>query len=115
MKFNIDSPPDQQTSPAKPGLKALIQEMGFTDKTPEYQACMNFLEAIRPKNKEKTTDEIIDLISSDDSPNKMEFPYVETKQGGGKQTDNTFNKATQEEYEKLEDDNNNEEARELEK
>ena len=43
----------------------------------------------------------------------MEFLYVETKQGGGKQTDNTFNKATQEEHEKLEDDNNNEEAREL--
>ena len=88
--------------------------MGFTDTTPEYQACMNFLEAISPRNKEKTTDEIIDLISSDDSPNKMEIMYVDTKQGG-KQTDNTINEATQEEHEKLEDDNNNEEARELKK
>ena len=91
-----------------------MQEMGFTDKTPKYQVCMNFLEAISSKKKEKTTDKIINLISSDDSPNKMEVLYVDTKQGG-KETDNTINEATQEEHEKLEDDNNNEEARELKK
>ena len=75
VKFNIDSPPDQINSPTKPSLKTLIQEMGFTDKTPEYQGSMNFLEAISSKNKVKPTEEIIDFILSDDSSNKMEFFY----------------------------------------
>ena len=80
--------------------------MGYTDRTREYQACVNFLEVISPNNKGKTTDKIIDLISSDDNPKKMEILCVETKQGG-KQMDSTGNEATQEEHEKLEDDNNN--------
>ena len=51
---------------------------------------------------------------SDDSSNKMKILYVETEKGG-KETDNTINKATQEEHEKLEEDNINGEAKELNK
>ena len=69
--------------------------MGFTDKTPEYQACMNFREAVSPKNEEKPTDKILDLISLDDSPNKMEILFIKRKQGGKQGDDNTINKATQ--------------------
>ena len=75
--FNIDSPSDQIYPPEKPSLKSLIQEIGFTDKSLEYRAFMNFLEAISPKNKAKHTDEVIDLISSDGSPNKMDILYIE--------------------------------------
>ena len=39
----------------------------------------------------------------------MEILYLETKQSR-KQTENTINEAMQQEHEKLEDDNNNEEA-----
>ena len=84
--------------------------MGFADKSLEYQACMNFLEAISPKNKAEEMDEVIDLILSDESPNKMDILYVENKKSSNK-TDNTTDKeATQEEHEKLEDDNNNQEV-----
>ena len=51
---------------------------------------------------------------SDDSSNKMKILYVETKKDG-KKTHNTINEATQEEHEKLEEDNNNGEATELNK
>ena len=77
LKFNIESPSDQLYPPAKPSLKSLIQEMGFADKSPENKACMDFLEAISPKNKAKHTDEVIELISSDESPNKMDILYIE--------------------------------------
>ena len=108
LNFNIDSPSDQIYPSEKPSLKSLIQEMSFPDKSPEYIACMNFLEAISPKNKAKHTDEVIDLISSDESPNKMDILNI-------KQSSNTANtmenkEAIQEEHEKLEDDNNNQEV-----
>ena len=105
--FNIDSPSDQIYPPEKPSLKSLIQEMGFTDNSPEYRACISFLEAISPKNKAKHTDEVIDLISSDESPNKMDFLYIEQSSNTANTIDNK--EATQEENEKLEDDNNNQE------
>ena len=35
--------------------------MGFTEKTPEYQACSKLLEDISPRNKEKT--DVVDLTS----------------------------------------------------
>ena len=50
-----------------PNLKSLISEMGFHEKSPEYQACLTFLDAIRPK--EQTT-QIVDLISPTESPEK---------------------------------------------
>ena len=84
--------------------------MGFTDKSPDYQACMNFLEAISPKNKAKQTDEVIDLISSDEIPNKMDIQYVENKKNSNEADNTTNNDATQEEHEKLEGDNNNQET-----
>ena len=73
---------------------------------------MNFLEAISPKNKAKQTDEVIDLISSDESPNKMDILYIENKKSSNEADNNTNNDATQEEHEKLEDDNNNQEVEE---
>ena len=95
----------------KPSLKLLIQETGFTDKTPEYQACMNFLEAISPENKAKQT-EVIDFISSDESSNKVDIFYIENKKSS-KEADNTTKKdATQEKHKKLEDDNNKQEVEE---
>ena len=115
VKFNIDSPPDHMNSPTKPSLKSLIQEMGFTDKTHEYQTCMNFREAISPKNKVKQTEEIIDLISSDESPNKMVILCIENKKSSNEADNTTNNDATQKEHDKLEDDNNNQEAEETEK
>ena len=71
---------------------------------------MNFLEAISPKKQAEEMDEVIELILSDESPNKMDILYVENKKSSNK-TDNTTDKeATQEEHEKLEDDNNNQEV-----
>ena len=51
IHFNIESSPDKTPSPTKLSLKLLIQELGFSDKTAEYQACMKLLEAISPKNR----------------------------------------------------------------
>ena len=36
--------------------------MGFTEKTPQYKACLQFIEAISPKNKTDHT-EVVNLIS----------------------------------------------------
>ena len=108
LNFNIDSPSDQIYPPAKPSLKSLIQEMGFADKSPEYKACMDFLETFSPKNKGKHTDEVIDLILSDESPNKMDILYIEPSSNIA--DTNADKQATQEEHEKLEDDNNNQEV-----
>ena len=65
-QFNIKSPTEGTQSPPKTNLKSLIQKIGFSDKTPEYQACMKLLEAISPKNKTRNQEEteIIDLICS---------------------------------------------------
>ena len=41
--------------------------MSFHKKSPEYQACLTFLDAIRPK--EQTT-QIVDLVSPAESPEK---------------------------------------------
>ena len=59
LGFEIDLPADQQKLDY-PSLKSLIQEMSFTDKTPQYQACLKFLEAISPKHGNKQT-EVMDL------------------------------------------------------
>ena len=53
IKLQIDSPPDKQTD-NYPSLKSLIQEMGFSGKTPQSRACVKFIEAISPKNKTGT-------------------------------------------------------------
>ena len=42
-------------------LKSLIQEMGFTENTPEYKACVQFIQAISPKHKPTTASDVIDL------------------------------------------------------
>ena len=110
LNFNIDSLSDQIYPSTKPSLKSLIQEMGFADKSPEYKACIDFLEAISPKNKAKHTDEVIDLISSDESLNKMDILYIDNKLSSNITNTNANKEATQEEHEKLEDDNNNQEV-----
>ena len=43
-EFSIVSPTDTTPTEAKPSLKSPIQEMGLTDKSPEFQACVKFLE-----------------------------------------------------------------------
>ena len=70
---------------------------------------MNFLEASSPKNKGKQTDEVVDLISSDESPNKTVILYIENKISNNEVDNNTNNNAMQEENEKAEDDKNNQE------
>ena len=61
---------------------------------------MDFLEAISPKNKAKHTDEVIDLISSDESLNKMDI--LDIKPSSNITDTNANKEATQEEHEKLE-------------
>ena len=76
-KFSIESPSDKQTSSQKmktpdrtpPSLKNLITEMRFHEKSPEYQACLTFLDAIRPKEQISTT-QIVDLVSPSETPEK---------------------------------------------
>ena len=41
LQFEIFSPPDKQSTDNYPSLKSLIQEMGFTEKTPQFRACKN--------------------------------------------------------------------------
>ena len=60
--FEIDSPPEKTSD--TPSQKFLIQEMGFSEKTPEYKACIQFIKAISPKQKTNVIDEVIDLTSS---------------------------------------------------
>ena len=43
--------------------------MGFHEKSPEYQACLTFLDAIRPKDQTSKT-QIVDLVSPAESPEK---------------------------------------------
>ena len=43
--------------------------MGFHEKSPEYQACVKLLDAIRPEDKTDTA-EIVDLVSPAESPAK---------------------------------------------
>ena len=62
-QFEIYSPPEKSKQDS-PSLKSLIQEMGFLEKTPEYKACVQFIQAISPKHKTSTTNNVIDLISS---------------------------------------------------
>ena len=62
FRFEIDSPPDEPKTENYPSLKSLIQEMGFAEKSPQYQACVKFIEAISPKNSTKETD-VVDLTS----------------------------------------------------
>ena len=85
-KFSIGSPKDktrksrhdQRTTTSKPELKSslssLISEMGFHEKSPEYKACVQFLEAIRPKSEEEDNQkrEISHLVSTAESPQKTE-------------------------------------------
>ena len=56
--------------------------MGLTDKSLEFQACVNLLEVLNPKQKEKLT-QTIDLNSPVDSPNKetTEVMLIEIKDG----------------------------------
>ena len=92
--------------------------MGFSDKTPEYQACLKFLEAISPKSTDKKNEEnweeIIDLTSPVDSPDNNEILFLELKKTK-KAADSITDNKTHEELETQEYDNdNNEETKEKE-
>ena len=115
IQLNIESAPDQTPSLTKPSLKSLIQEIGFSDKTPEYQASMKILEAISLTNTNQNQDEAetIDLISPVDSTKKelTEFLFkgktIRKDEKNGKEIED---ETTIEEQEKqTKDDNNNEE------
>ena len=114
IQFNNDSPPYKKTSPTKPSSKSVVQEMGFTDKTPQYQACVKFFKAIRSKIKDKNQDnptEIIDLNSPVDSPvkDKIEILFDERKDELENIEKEKEDETTHEEHEKqVENDNNNE-------
>ena len=61
-QFEIDSPAEKLKQDSK-NLKSLVQEIGFFEKTPEYKACVRFIQAIGPKHKPSTTNNVIDLTS----------------------------------------------------
>ena len=88
-QFDIDSPTESTQSPTKPSLKTLKQEIGYSDKTPEYEACKKFLKAISPKSKSRMQEktEIFDIISPEKSSEKetTELLFVE-KIGGNDYT-----------------------------
>ena len=81
-QFEIDSPPEKSTQDS-PSLKSLIQEMWFTEKTPEYKACAQFIQAISPKHKPTTTSDVIDLTSPTEAGDEMmennDIIFVNTK------------------------------------
>ena len=52
-----------QVSHDTPSLKSLIQEMGFSEKTPEYKTCVQFIQAISPKHRTSIINDVIDLTS----------------------------------------------------
>ena len=87
-KFEIDSPPAQKES-NYPSLETLIQDMGFSDKTPQYQACLKFIEAISPKQGNKK-DEVIDLTSLTDEvmvDNNNDIPLIKEETNKKNATD----------------------------
>ena len=67
FRFEIDSPPDKKKTEYI-SLKSFIQEMGFTEKTPQYQDCVKFIEAISPKHSARQT-EVVDLTSPTEDEN----------------------------------------------
>ena len=80
-QFETDSPPEKSTPGNYPSLKPLIQVMGFTEKTPEYKACVKITEAISPKNKTTRNNNVIELTSPteyDTMDNNMEKLFVKT-------------------------------------
>ena len=81
IRFQIDSPPDRQED-NYPSLKSLMQEMGFTEKTPHFKACIKLVETISPKNKTNQT-EVVDFISPpiEDEPTDTndEILFINTK------------------------------------
>ena len=67
FRFEIDSP-HEKPKPEYPSLKSLIQDVGFTEKIPQYQACVKFVEAISPKHSARQT-EVVDLTSPTEDEN----------------------------------------------
>ena len=87
--------------------------MGFTEKTLKYQACVRFLKAISPKNKQKQN-EIVDLTSPTESTidmNDKEILFVRVKEVTEEATEEKQDEEMHENEEhenNMEDDNNNE-------
>ena len=70
IQFNIESSSEKNTATHKAKPKNVNSENCFLGRDTKYQACMKFIEAIIPKNKDKNQDKIkiIDFISPVDSP-----------------------------------------------
>ena len=64
--FSLESLTEVTLTETEPNIKSLIHEMGFKEKSPEYQACVNFLEA-RKQNLAKNT-AFVDLVCSMNRP-----------------------------------------------
>ena len=81
-QFEIDSSPDKSAQDL-PSLKSLTQETGFTKKTPEYKACVQFIQAISTKHKPITASDVIDLTSraeaEDETTENNDRLFVNTK------------------------------------
>ena len=86
--------------------------MSFTDETPEYQACMKFLEARSPKKREKLTDEfyLSNFVRRQPKQDGEFFSSKKSKAGKKRTTSQPTKHHNKKEHEKLEDDNNNEES-----
>ena len=54
IRFQIDSPSNRQEDNCR-SLKSLIQEMGFTEKSPQFKACIKIIEAISPEKQDKSS------------------------------------------------------------
>ena len=67
--FEIDSPLENSKQNT-PSLKSLIQEIRFYKKTPEYKACVQYIQAISPKHKTSTINDVIDLTSPAEADDK---------------------------------------------
>ena len=91
--------------------------MGLSEKTPEYKACLQFIQSISPKYKTSSTNNVIDLTSPAEAEDEtmenddifcVNTKDIETKQG---QVDEQPN--NEKEHEKIDDniDNNTEKSR----
>ena len=102
-RFEIDSPPEQEKS-NYPSLKTLIKKMGFSDETPQYQACLKFIEAISPKQANKK-DEVVDLTSlADEEMAENNNDFLLIKEGKTQENDAEAEIPDDEEHPKQEDE-----------
>ena len=77
--------------------------MGFSDETPEYQACLEFIEAISPKQTKKK-EEVVDLTSLTDEEMAENNNDILLIKGGKTQKLDADAEMSDEEHTKQEDE-----------